>query len=84
MTVDVVNRPLFRDLQRMAGDGLSDQVEVIAVLDEEDSAVEDVDPVVTVLRAAGEGDGVAMGGTGVHGRAGRGDLEGPAVDMIGR
>ena len=84
VTVDVVNRPLFHDLQRVPGHRLLDKVVVIAVLDEEDAAVEDVDAVVVVLRPAGEDDAVAMGGTGVHRRAGRGDLEDSAVNVIGR
>ena len=40
--------------------------------------------VVAVLRPAGENDAVAMGGTGVHGSAGRGDREDSAVNVIGR
>ena len=33
---------------------------------------------------ARQDDAVAVGGAGVHGRAGRGDLEDPAVNVIGR
>ena len=83
VTVDVVDRPLFRDLQRVAGDRLLDQVVVIAVLDEEDTAVEEVDAVVVSSGPAGEDDAVAMGGAGSHGRAGRSDIEDSAVDFVG-
>jgi len=84
VAVDVMDRLLVGDLQRMTGDGPGDEVVVIVVLDEEDAAVEDVDPVVAVLRPAGEDDGVAVSGAGVHGRAGRGDLKDSAVNFIGR
>ncbi len=84
VAVDVMDGLLVSDLQRVTGDGLGDEVVVIAVLDEEDAAVEDVDPVVAVLRPAGEDDGVAVGGAGVHGRAGRSDLEDAAVNVTGR
>ena len=57
---------------------------MIAVWDEEHTAVEDVDPVVAVLRPSGEHDAVSVGGAGVHGRAGGGDLEDSAVNVIGR
>ena len=84
VTVDVVNWPLFRDLQRMPGHRLLDEVVVIVMLDEEHTAVEDVDAVIAVLRPAGEDDAVAVSGAGVHGRAWRGDPEQAAINVIGR
>ena len=84
VAVDVVNRQLVSDFQGMAGDGLLDKVVVIAMLNEEKAAVEDVDAVVAVLGPAGKDDAIAVGGAGVHGRTRGGDFEDSTVNLIGR
>ena len=83
VAVDVVDRPFFGDLERVATDRPPDQVVVVAVRDEVDTAVEDVNAVVTGLRSAGQHDGVPMCRTGVHSRAGCGDLERSVVHFVG-
>ena len=56
---------------------------MVAVLDQVDAAVEDVDAVVAVFRSSGQDEAVAVGGAGQDTRAGRGDLEQAAVHFFG-
>ena len=83
VAVDVVNRVLFDDFERMPRDRLAHQVEVVAVLHQEDAAVEDLHAVVAVFGPASQHDAVAVGRTGQHARARRSDLEQAAVNVMG-
>ena len=82
--VDEVDRPFNRRYMGMTRNRLTHGVEVVAVLHEEDTAVEEVDAVIRLTRAPGEDEGVAVRRAGVDRGRRSTDLEGANVHLLRR